>query len=1200
MAGFGFGFSYRRERRASPRAARIVVAAITGASDNGALDGQTLSAPFVATGTYASATRQWRVGGAAVAGATAAQLLADATALGLTHREPISCLIRLLDAEGAEIARAEPSVLFFVPLVANVSAVTATVLEGGTLVYRVSLPRPVDDFDAPVWVTYLHQQNDTHSNPGDAADLALGFVSDVSLPFAVGQQDLDVSFGTIDDIFVEPAYEGFRFTITDASPGILLGTISATAEVMSEDFDPAPGEFSIADASVLEGDSGTTPAFIPWSRANGSYGAGSFDLTLELPGGAGGLSGADVSGPLTVTIDFIDGQTSGSALVTNIVGDTAVEGNEVGTVTMSNLVLPSGTIDNGTATLTVIGDDSGASVATSVSQYGITYSFSEARPVSQYPVTGDFQVEGTVTIVGISPASTAVSGTYSNGTAYTSQEVNGAQLNPGNRADAGGSKANNSGNRQGYNGIPSISGTYSGVAYTSSLNVHPSKTGAPLVVTNGTVVMQTTNLSPNTSIRPGGLDMTVLTVVDALGSPTVLRPGQASSTKTHAFDYADLDISILQSVARPAGTPAFDSFLAAIKKPLPFQITDSVNGETAQPKNNGGDYVRDMAAPRCLAMLAMHLDWTDDETRQLAACVHNDMIDIADRIIEGGTVGAVGSVSGGNGACWKGPSLYLGTAMVENATTLPEATARSVELTEVCADPYVVPENWQHQKLTREHVDVTQAWTSITGSTGAGSGNDGAPNVPLWMVDAVEFLGNGSALYGVGIDYPAEYRAVCDKSSLPGIIATYLAAPAWDLWNRPEMKHYADMARHRQEIEGDWGTKTGSNDINAYEALLLETLWPVDNAPPTLEAGKYLPGATDATVWLRFSRALDMSQAFNPAHFVIEVDGVPVTGVTMAPAVSDIPHGVFGTNVGLKVASVLPRSGVTVSYTGGSALRSVPELVNVAPFTDQPLIDVTPRTAHAEVVSATSGGLNAYRTPIGPTADPIANADWFLAMMEIKTAATHLPNGAAFLRDDNGTTGTFNAYATNGTGMMRVAGAAGTYRHDTFFQAGDLNQDGILLFYFNRVNSAARAAFCKAGSIREPTSGWTGTPSANTGVKSLLPMFEGGIYWGGFNNLNFGGRMSKLLLHIGTGAGPFDNLSAQSSATAFAGIVPGLDWDERGEAMSNRLGLGSVPPQYLWMVKNGQENGELENLGTGKYLSMRPQRSEAANRFVLT
>lgn len=116
-----------------------------------------------------------------------------------------------------------------------------------------------------------------------------------------------------------------------------------------------PGVLSIADATVIEGNSGTTPISFVVTRSGGSAGAVSASYVVNfLPPGAD--AGDFASGTsFTGTVNFADGETS-QTIIFNVAGDTIVEANENFTVLLMN---PTGgaTISDGVANGTITNDD---------------------------------------------------------------------------------------------------------------------------------------------------------------------------------------------------------------------------------------------------------------------------------------------------------------------------------------------------------------------------------------------------------------------------------------------------------------------------------------------------------------------------------------------------------------------------------------------------------------------------------------------------------------------------------------------------------------------------------------------------------------------------------------------------------------------------------------------------------------------------
>ncbi|HEY5723339.1 MAG TPA: Calx-beta domain-containing protein [Allosphingosinicella sp.] len=167
-------------------------------------------------------------------------------------------------------------------------------------------------------------------------------------------------------------------------------SVTSDAAVVS-----GPGELSIADNSVTEGDTGTTNLSFTVTRDNGSSGAVSATWTITFEP-ADTADGADL-GPaqvLTGTVNFADGDTSETIDIA-INGDNDLEGNETFTITLS---APGGgaTLGDAVATGTITNDDTPVLSIDNVSMTEgdsgtVTYSFTVSldRPAPTGGVTFD-------------------------------------------------------------------------------------------------------------------------------------------------------------------------------------------------------------------------------------------------------------------------------------------------------------------------------------------------------------------------------------------------------------------------------------------------------------------------------------------------------------------------------------------------------------------------------------------------------------------------------------------------------------------------------------------------------------------------------------------------------------------------------------------------------------------------------------------
>jgi hypothetical protein len=164
--------------------------------------------------------------------------------------------------------------------------------------------------------------------------------------FAAGQTSKEVDV-TVKGDFLDEGDETLTLTLS-APFNADLGTSVATGTITNDDAGP---KLSIADASVAEGNSGTTPLVFAFTMtpASGS------DVTVDYATADGtATAGTDyeaANGTLTIKA----GQTSGSITV-NVAGDTTPEPNETLTVTLSAPV-GAKVVPPTTATGTITNDD---------------------------------------------------------------------------------------------------------------------------------------------------------------------------------------------------------------------------------------------------------------------------------------------------------------------------------------------------------------------------------------------------------------------------------------------------------------------------------------------------------------------------------------------------------------------------------------------------------------------------------------------------------------------------------------------------------------------------------------------------------------------------------------------------------------------------------------------------------------------------
>jgi len=205
----------------------------------------------------------------------------------------------------------------------TISVADASAAEGSPLTFTLTLDKPAV---LPITVDYA-----TSDGTATSADYT---AASGTVTFAPGESTATVTVPTTDD-----ALDEFdeTLTLTLSNPtNASLATASATGTIVDDD---PPPTVSIGNASVAEGDAGSTPATftvslsapsgktvdVGWATADGSATAGS--------------DYAAASGTLT----FAPGETT-KTITIDVLGDTVVEGTETFGVVLSTGATGTGTI----------------------------------------------------------------------------------------------------------------------------------------------------------------------------------------------------------------------------------------------------------------------------------------------------------------------------------------------------------------------------------------------------------------------------------------------------------------------------------------------------------------------------------------------------------------------------------------------------------------------------------------------------------------------------------------------------------------------------------------------------------------------------------------------------------------------------------------------------------------------------------------
>ena len=196
------------------------------------------------------------------------------------------------------------------------------------------------------------------ANAANATDFVGGTLPMGRVNFAAGETSKTLTVYVAGDSLFE-ADNGFTVTLSSASSGTTIGTVSASGTILNDD---AALSIAAASASKAEGSSASTAFTFTVTRSGNTAQASNANWAVTGSGAKAANAMDFVGGVLpTGKVSFAAGETS-KTLTVNVAGDTAVEFDEGFTVTLSNA--SSGTaISTASASGTILNDDAALSIA---------------------------------------------------------------------------------------------------------------------------------------------------------------------------------------------------------------------------------------------------------------------------------------------------------------------------------------------------------------------------------------------------------------------------------------------------------------------------------------------------------------------------------------------------------------------------------------------------------------------------------------------------------------------------------------------------------------------------------------------------------------------------------------------------------------------------------------------------------------------
>jgi PKD repeat protein len=315
-------------------------------------------------------------------------------------------------------------------------------------------------------------------------------------------------------------------------------------------------------------------------------------------------------------------------------------------------------------------------MASSISQYGITWTFDQPYQVGQF-VNGDWWVtpltaDGTVTVVAIDPAPVGEGSTYRNG----------SMANPDSPA------------HQGYDGRAYLYSASVSVVFPYGMSTNVSLISTVSRGENECFNPPGSNLYSNTCSRGYIADAAILTCLPGAPPADALRPAYCGSSKI-IHSAGSIDLNNLPNLASVAGAPSL-SFLEPGFQRVWLDHMDAVAAQAIRPNNHMPSYGRDMASWIGQANLVLCLGDVGDRT-VLARYMAQLGIDFYG-IIDGGGGGTNWGANGGHGHGRKLP-IALAGYLLYDPNGSGEANDRAYAMLHVGLKPrYGAPGAWSFQE----------------------------------------------------------------------------------------------------------------------------------------------------------------------------------------------------------------------------------------------------------------------------------------------------------------------------------------------------------------------------------------------------------------------------------------------------------------------------------------------------------------------
>ncbi len=407
-------------------------------------------------------------------------------------------------------------------------------------------------------------------------------------------------------------------------------------------------------------------------------------------------------------------------------------------------------------------------MASSITQWGVTWQFSEAEAVGQF-CNGDWWVLGPVNVVSISPPTQNVSG----------RQINGSMVNPTTLVNG----------EHGYDSR--LFHPYENDRYKPYLNVALGvSSGSPLVLTAGKSLISSISYL-GTSLPPNGSfsqlqTAAVLTVLNTAPAADAFRPAYTGNDKTVRFREADLDYSVFASLTPTSGMPSISEQAPRFQR-VWLDHHCGWSSRYLHPIDNMPDYGRDFTSLLGTGAMLLNTNLSNSQKRNLLVYMTQIGIDFHGNVVNGGYWEGVG----GQGSGRKFPILLAGKVL-DDATMLAIGTSHP--------SGYFGPGHVNNRSQFGEDCQTFYVQQTSTGvyNWGYGGYTSASLNLPEWGNNHTTWPSNDNALWTHD-----PYRRCCTANAWVGQTLAARLMGLTTAWNHPA--YFAYMDRFMQtETVGQW------------------------------------------------------------------------------------------------------------------------------------------------------------------------------------------------------------------------------------------------------------------------------------------------------------------------------------------------------------------------------------------------------------